>query len=108
MRLRPRAALRTRRAQPGAYEHGVPDACTNCHRDQQPAWATAKLKEWYGRLRTDRTTWTGAFAAARANRPDAAKLLLELAGDERQPGIVRATALHELSQHDPRSITAAD
>lgn len=88
-------------------QHGVPNACTSCHQDQQPAWATAKLKEWYGRLRTDRTTWTGAFAAARANRPDAAKLLLDLASDERQPGIVRATALHELSQPLDRAAAMA-
>jgi hypothetical protein len=75
---------------------GVPDACTGCHRDQQPAWAEARLKQWYGRLRTDRYPWTEAFAAARAHRPEAERLLLSIVGDAGQPGIVRATALHEL------------
>jgi Tfp pilus assembly protein PilF len=77
-------------------QFGVPDACTGCHRDQQAPWAVAKLQQWYGRLRTDRSVWTEAFAAARAHRAGAEDLLLRVARDRDQPGIVRATALHEL------------
>ncbi|HEX6812030.1 MAG TPA: tetratricopeptide repeat protein [Planctomycetota bacterium] len=85
-----------------AARFGVPDACTGCHREQQPAWAEAKLQQWYGRLRTDRSTWTEAFAAARARRLDARSLLLGVVNDAGQPDIVRATALHEL----PRPLDA--
>ena len=81
-----------------AARFGVPDACTGCHRDQKPAWASAKLQQWYGRLRTDRSTWTEAFAAARVHDFDANKLLLRVARDPEQPDIVRATALHELAR----------
>jgi len=86
-----------------AARFGVPDACTACHRDQKPAWAQAHLQQWYGRLRTDRSTWTEAFAAARARSFDASSRLLRIAGDPEQPDIVRATALHEL----PRPLDAA-
>ncbi len=81
-----------------AARHGVPDACTGCHTDRQPEWAAAQLRTWYGRLRTDSAPWTEAFAAARAHRPDAQELLLRLVADTTQPGIVRATAVHELPQ----------
>ena len=85
-----------------AARFGVPDACTACHRDRKPEWASASLQQWYGRLRTDRSTWTEAFAAARAHSVDA-KSLLRIANDAGQPDIVRATALHEL----PRPLDAS-
>jgi tetratricopeptide (TPR) repeat protein len=80
----------------------VPDACTGCHTDRQPAWAAEALQQWYGRLRTDRSTWTEAFAGARAGRADAAAKLVAIASDAELPDIVRATALHEL----PRPLDA--
>ncbi len=79
-----------------AARFGVPDACSNCHTDQSPAWAAAKLQEQHGRLRTERYPWTEAFAAARDRRADAERLLLRIIGDDEQPAIVRATALDEL------------
>ncbi len=75
---------------------GVPDACTGCHTEQGPAWATQQLTRWYGSPRADHAPWTEAFVAARANRPDAEDLLRRIAGDPALPGIVRATALHEM------------
>lgn len=81
---------------PDLAPSGVPDACTGCHRDQQPQWAVAQLQEWYGRVRKNLYPWTAPFAAARAQRPDATALLLPIARDAQLPAIVRATALHEL------------
>lgn len=88
-------------------QFGVPNVCTGCHQDQRPAWATAKLREWYGRLRTDRASWTSAFAAARNSQPDARDLLLRVANDAALPSIVRATALHELPAPPDRYSSAA-
>jgi tetratricopeptide (TPR) repeat protein len=86
---------------------GTPNACTGCHEKEGAAWATAAVKQWYGRLRPDRAPWTAAFAAARARRPEAHDLLLQLASDRTQPGIVRATALHELPEPHDRASHAA-
>lgn len=88
-------------------QSGTPNACNGCHDKESAAWATAKVKQWYGRLRPDRAPWTGAFAAARAHRPEARELLLLLAGDGKQPGIVRATALHELPEPFDRASVVA-
>ena len=79
-----------------AQQFGVPDVCSGCHQDQTPAWAVTQLQKWYGRLRTDRSAWTPAFAAARAHRLDAEPQLLQLLRDAEMPDIVRATALREL------------
>lgn len=82
--------------QPELAAFGVPDACTGCHQGREPAWAEAQLQQWYGKQRPPRSPWTAAFAAARAHRPDAPAQLLAIARDASLPGIVRATALHEL------------
>ena len=52
-------------------------------------------------------TWTGPFAAARADRPEAASLLLQLAVNPEAPSIARATAYHSLTAYPSREAVAA-
>ncbi|MGH9392908.1 MAG: cytochrome c3 family protein, partial [Terriglobales bacterium] len=28
-------------------KYGIPNPCTNCHQDRQPAWASAQVAQWY-------------------------------------------------------------
>jgi tetratricopeptide (TPR) repeat protein len=70
--------------------YGTPDACTQCHRGKQPAWAAAAIRERYGTVR--RSHYSDDLLPG--SRMDAASEshLVRLAGDTLQPGIVRATA----------------
>lgn len=87
---------------------GAPNACNDCHKDRTAAWAATAVETWHGPHRKAFQTYTPAFAAARANRPDAARLLIALANDSTAPSIARATALNELAQQaSPEAIAAA-
>ena len=70
----------------------APNACSNCHADQDASWAAAAAANWWPPAGAHFAT---AFAAARqaAANPE----LLAVAGDPGLPGIVRATALTRLS-----------
>jgi predicted CXXCH cytochrome family protein len=74
--------------------HGIPNACTECHEDKDPAWAAGALAEWYpnGRRRL-LIARADAFAAARRRDPAALDQLLAVAGDPDQPPLARANAL---------------
>jgi predicted CXXCH cytochrome family protein len=86
---------------------GTSNACTECHADQDPAWAAAAVERWYGPGRKGFQTWTEAFAAHASGRPDAARLLLALADDASAPAIARATAYENLSAHPGREALAS-
>jgi predicted CXXCH cytochrome family protein len=76
---------------------GTPNACTGCHEDQTPAWAAARVQNWFPDGRTGTPHYGEIFHEAR-NRPDrkTAGRLVGLAGDMNQPAIVRASALDHL------------
>ena len=67
-------------------------------------------QEWYADKRQDSQRLDKHFAttldAARRGEPSAEPDLIRLAGDGRVPGIVRATALYELSQYNSRDSIA--
>ena len=71
----------------------TPDACTGCHQDRPPAWAAARVAEWYGPDRRQERHYGEVLRAARNSSVGAQPDLLELALDVGQAGIVRATAL---------------
>lgn len=79
-----------------ADQTGGPDACTDCHADQSPAWAAAQIADRFpdaGR----RGPHYGTVLAQGRVAPGAARGdLIALAEDASQPGIVRATALYLL------------
>lgn len=76
---------------------GVPNACNACHAGQSPAWAAAAVTRWFGERRRP-VHYGETLAAARAGDSAVAPALQALAGDGRQPAIVRATALVELAR----------
>ncbi|MCU0939389.1 MAG: tetratricopeptide repeat protein, partial [Burkholderiaceae bacterium] len=63
---------------------GTPDACSGCHAGKKAPWAAAVVARWYGPQHA---------------KPGAASALLGLAGDARQPAIVRATAIELLARY---------
>ncbi|RMH01547.1 MAG: hypothetical protein D6702_11105 [Planctomycetota bacterium] len=74
---------------------GAPNACNRCHDDRDPAWAAARMDEWYGKD-WRKPTPAPALAAARRGDPAAAADLRAAAADPELPAIVRATALAAL------------
>ena len=73
---------------------GLPNACNECHDDQSPEWATAKMDAWWGdgarRAREVRVA-TAMYAAA-ANDPAALGTLAALAVDRSHGPVVRGSA----------------
>ncbi|MFT5058893.1 MAG: Tfp pilus assembly protein PilF [Planctomycetota bacterium] len=76
---------------------GTPNACTSCHSDQEPAWAAAKVVEWFGIKRPEHFART--IAAGRRGDPGGDERLALLIGQAHQPVIVRATALTLLANY---------
>lgn len=76
----------------------VPDACTGCHDDRNPAWAAGKVREWFGTARTEVKHYALILRDGDIGAAGARQQLLALARDETQPGIVRASALERLDR----------
>ena len=88
---------------------GTSNACNDCHTDKDAAWAAAAVERWFGPERKGFQTWTETFAAARADKVEAAALLLKLAASSDAPSIARATAFESLALHPSReALTAAE
>jgi Flp pilus assembly protein TadD len=87
---------------------GAPNACNDCHKDKPAQWAANFIDRWHGPHRKGVQTYTSAFAAARAQHPEAERLLVAIANDRLAPSIARATALSELaSSATPEAVAAA-
>jgi predicted CXXCH cytochrome family protein len=78
---------------------GVPNACNDCHKDRDAAWAAAAIEAWHGPVRKGYQTYAAAFHAERTHQPQAGALLLAVANGNEVPPIARATALVELGGH---------
>jgi tetratricopeptide (TPR) repeat protein len=72
---------------------GVPNACSNCHKDRDANWAATAVRSWYGRDAAGLQAYAAAFAAADRRDPAALDALRALAADVAQPAVARATAL---------------
>jgi predicted CXXCH cytochrome family protein len=88
--------------------HGVPNACSECHANQSPAWAVAAVERWWPRAdrRTRMVEQADAFAGARDARPEALPLLLAIATDALRPPLIRANAIGHLAGYDDARATA--
>ena len=74
--------------------HAIPNACTECHQDQNAVWAVARLAEWFPNGRRRRlVARADAFAAARRGDPTSLDGLVRIATDETQPPLIRANAV---------------
>jgi hypothetical protein len=87
---------------------GIPNACNECHKQRTAAWAVNSMKNWWpGGRRSQLIARAQAFAGARAKRPQALDMLLQIAGDSRQSAIIRANAMGYLRNYDDQRATAA-
>lgn len=75
----------------------TPNACNSCHADKRPEWAAGMIESWYPGGAWTKGHFATAFASARSRQPDALRRLEAIASDNKQPAIVRATALSEMS-----------
>ncbi|MCM5693009.1 tetratricopeptide repeat protein, partial [Sinorhizobium meliloti] len=87
--------------------YGTPNACTSCHTGQTNAWAAEHLDRWFGKAWRDRPTTAHAFAKAAQNDGAAIEGLRRFVTDREQPGIVRGSAIGEMTRLDGAA-TAAD
>lgn len=88
---------------------GAPNACTQCHSEQKPAWAQAHIDGWLqasGRTLAEHP-FAEAFHAADSGRSDVGPQLLRIAEDESLPAIVRGSAIARHARaHNPQSVEA--
>jgi predicted CXXCH cytochrome family protein len=75
---------------------GTSNACTDCHRDRDAAWAATAVERWHGPTRRGHQVYTKAFHATRVGDPSARELLQALAIDAAVPAVARATAVEFL------------
>lgn len=74
---------------------GSPDACTACHKDQEPAWAAKTIEDWFGKPQRP-PHYGETLHAARQGSAGTLAQLTALIGDLGKPAIVRATAAEQL------------
>jgi len=88
--------------------YGIPNACTECHKDKPASWAVDTLRTWWPDGRRSRLVARAeAFTAGRAAKPGAIDPLIALAEDASTDPLTRANALGYLGTYaDPRAISA--
>jgi len=90
--------------------HGTPNACNHCHVDQDADWAAAAVRGWLGRDARGSHAFTAIFQQADLGDARAAAGLADLATDQNQPAIVRASAIERLArlgEADPQLVREA-
>ena len=86
---------------------GVPNACTQCHRNKSNAWAADAALRWWGDKARQETHYGQVMHAAREEEASAEAALQQLVGDAARPGIRRATAASMLARTGGATSTAA-
>ena len=82
-----------------ALKLGMPDACSSCHDDKSATWAADRVAERYGPDREQSPHFAEAIAAGREGEPAAQQQLVQIALDNSEAAIVRATALDTLGRN---------
>lgn len=72
---------------------GAPNACTNCHADQDSTWAAGVIAKWYPDSGHRHAHFSQVFSKARRDVASSSVELLAVAKNKSLAGIVRATAL---------------
>ncbi len=78
--------------------YGTPNACTSCHDGRSNKWASQTMDTWFGAGWRKRPTIAHAFAAAAKNDAASIEALRAFVGDEKQAGIVKGSAIAEMSR----------
>jgi predicted CXXCH cytochrome family protein len=84
---------------------GVPNACSDCHRENTAQWAADAVRAWYGRDAVGFQQFATTFAAAQRADPRVAADLVALAFAPGQPPVVRASALELMARQDGTDAT---
>lgn len=84
-------------------ETATPNSCNQCHTDKSTLWASDWLKKWYGEELLNTPHYGQIFTAARKRHPQVQQELLRLAENPENAPMVRATAVHLLSNYPNRS-----
>lgn len=93
-----------------SVSHGTPNACNQCHVDEDADWAAAAVRGWLGRDARGSHAFTAIFQQADTGDARAAAGLADLATDQNQPAIVRASAIERLArlgEADPQLVRDA-
>lgn len=85
-----------------SVEMGTPNACSQCHKDEDASWAQKHSLQWYGTRAWP--VFAETFNQAAQVVPGADRKLATLALDKKLPSIVRATAA-ELLHSYPGQVT---
>ncbi|MPW35943.1 deca-heme c-type cytochrome [Vibrio sp. B1Z05] len=76
---------------------GAPNACTNCHQDQSNQWASEHLNQWFERdEKLTNSHFSLAFSEAESGNNSTNQALADIALDEDQAFIIRASALSRM------------
>lgn len=89
--------------------HGIPNACNECHRDRDAAWAARQTAAWYGpKSGQKRVERADAFTAARKGDASAVRALLAVLSDPAEAPFLRANAAGYLGAfpNDPAAYEA--
>jgi len=74
-------------------ELGSPNACIMCHTKNSNSWAAQAIEQWLGGEQSQPEHYGQILNAGRTGKPQADIALAELILNDKQPGIVRATAM---------------
>ncbi|HEU5453345.1 MAG TPA: ammonia-forming cytochrome c nitrite reductase subunit c552 [Terriglobales bacterium] len=89
--------------------HGIPNACNNCHTDKTPQWAVAAMNNWWGsKSRQKLIARADAFDAAKHGDASSVDKLIALLSDPANGSLVRGNAAGYLGKfaQDPRAFLA--
>ena len=78
---------------------GTPNACNQCHRENDAAWAAGVIEKHYGPARKGFQSFGAAFHAAEQGAPGAEAGLLSVARDGSASAIAQASALARLAPY---------
>jgi predicted CXXCH cytochrome family protein len=78
---------------------GTPNACNQCHRENDAAWAAGVIEKHYGPVRKGFQGFGAAFHAAEQAEPGAEAALLAVTRDSSASAIARASALARLQPY---------
>ncbi len=73
-------------------ELGVPNACTQCHKDKDPQWANTAVLNWYPNSTLRKPHFGHAISAGQSRKADALEQLIVLAESKAEPEIARVAA----------------
>jgi predicted CXXCH cytochrome family protein len=78
---------------------GVPNACNQCHRNRDAAWADARIRSWTPLPAPGHQGFAEALHAAERSAMSAPDMLRTVVADAQQPAIARASAVALLGRY---------